>query len=346
MMVDVFPAKTAMFALNFEPPRGDADIGDSMPGLRKPADASVRVPLPWLVVLLVIAFCLSLVSPVWADSVQDEYKAAVGLYGQKRWKQAAEQFRAFLIAPKHDKAAMARLYLGLTLLNLDDYKEARVELRKFADANKQNPNYSQARYRVGECSYLLDDFQVARGELEGFVKDFPDDSMCDHALPYLGDIYLQLNDPANALRYFDQALAKFPRGKLIDDARFGRARSLESLKQFDDAIAQYQQLAAQTEGPRAADAQFFLGKLYFERKQYDNAIAAFTVFIKTFPKSVHFSAAQLNCGSRISNWVALKTLLASLNRPRTTSHKNRGALLASPQRRKRVSETTERRSTY
>lgn len=253
--------------------------------------------LECIVILLVISLTFSPASDARADEVLDEYNVAVNQYRQSRWKQAAELFRAFVKShEKHEKAAMARLYLGLTLLNLEDYKQARSELRRFADENKQNPNYSQARYRIGECSYLLDDLAAARAELEAFVKDFPNDSMCEHALPYLGDIQLRLKDPDAALKIFDRAIELFPRGKLIEDAKFGRARSLESLKQYDEAITQYQEIAAETNGTRAADAQFHLGAAHFEQKHYPEAIAAYTELQKNFPKSPLVPAARINAG--------------------------------------------------
>jgi len=262
---------------------------------------SVRPFSQWLrenvLVLLIVSIALSFVPQVRADQGLDDYNVGVALYRQMRWKQAAEQFRTFMKAhANHEKAASARLYLGLTLVNLEDFKQARDELRKFADENRQNPNLGQARYRIGECSFLLNELATARVELEGFVRDFPKDPMCEHALPYLGEIQLHLKDPDAALKLFDRAIEEFPKGRLIEDAKFGRARSLEMLKRFDEAIGQYQELAAQKTGARAADAQFHLGASYFERKQFPEAIAAYLALPRDFPLSSLVPAAQLNAG--------------------------------------------------
>ncbi len=232
-----------------------------------------------------------------ADEGLDKYNVAVGLYKQSRWKQAAEQFRDFLKSfDKHEKSPLARLYLGLTLINNEDYKGAREELRKFADENRQNLNLGQARYRIGECSYLLDDLPAARTELEGFIRDYPNDPLREHALPYFGDTLLRLGDAAAALRMFDSAIESYPTGKLLEDARFGRARSLESLKRYDDAIRVYQEIATNKTGSRAADAQFHLGASFFERKQFADSVAAYTALIKDFPSSPLVPDARLNAG--------------------------------------------------
>ena len=247
---------------------------------------------------MLLAFVITLigVTPVRADEL-DDYNVAVGLYKQSRWKAAGDEFRKFLRAhDKHEKAPLARLYLGLTLVNLENYSAARDELRKFADENRQNPNLAQARYRIGECSYLMDDFASAKTELESFVQDFPKDAMCEHALPYLGDTLLRSKDPAGALKAFDKAIDAYPQGKLIDDAKFGRARALDALKRPEDAARQYQELAATKDGTRAIDAQFHLSAGYFERKQFPEAIAGYSALIKDFPQSSLVPAAQLNLG--------------------------------------------------
>lgn len=232
-----------------------------------------------------------------ADAALDEYNLAVGLYKQNRWSTAAERFRTFLkLYDKHEKVPLARLYLGLTLVNMEDFKAAREELRQFVKDYPQNSNIPQARYRIAECSYLMEDLQSARSELDGYLKDFPRDVFQDHALPYLADTQLRLKDPSAALVNFQLAIDRFPDGPLIEDARFGRARALESLKREDEAAAQFKELAAKPNGSRAADAQFHLASLDFERKRYPEAAAAYADLIKRFPNSRFIPAAQLNAG--------------------------------------------------
>lgn len=232
-----------------------------------------------------------------ADAGLDEYNLAVGLYKQSRWSTAADRFRSFLKTyDKHEKVPLARLYLGLTLVNLEDYKSARNELRGFVKDYPQNANLPQARYRIAECSYLMEDLRAARTELESYLKDFPKDSFHDHALPYLADTQLRLNEPAAALVNFQLAIDQFPEGPLVEDAKFGRARALESLKRPDEAAAQFQELASKPNGARAADAQFHLGSLAFERKKFPEAAAAYLELAKKFPTSRFVPAAHLNAG--------------------------------------------------
>ncbi|MBM4074698.1 MAG: tetratricopeptide repeat protein, partial [Planctomycetes bacterium] len=246
-----------------------------------------------------LLLALFFISPVlaFADAGLDDYNVAVGLYKQESWKKAETQFRDFLKThSKHDKAPLARLYLGLALVNLDDFETARTELVRFVKENPKNSNIVQARYRIAECSYLLNDLPLARNQFESYLKDFSGDTFHDHALPYLADVQLRLNDPTAALATFQKAIDRFPKGPLVEDAKFGLARSLEMLKRDDEAAERFRELASQTEGSRAADAQFHLGAIAFERKKLDEAISAYSDLITRFPQSRFVPAAHLNLG--------------------------------------------------
>ena len=296
-MVHVSASKSLEDSFEPQSPRDDVVCRFASSSQRAIPLRSISRLIRWLGFLLLISLGLSWEQEACADAALDEYNLAVSLYKQSRWKQAAEQFRTFVKShEKHEKAPLARLYLGLTLVNLEDYKQARIELRRFADENKSNPNYALARYRIGECSYLLNDLTAAQVELDGFVKEFPDDSMCEYALPYLGDIYLRSKEPETALKVFNRAIEQFPRGKLLEDARFGRARSLEGLKQFNDAIALYQELASEKNGAHAAEAQFNLSGIYVERHLNAEAIAAYATLTTDFPKSSLVPVAYMNAG--------------------------------------------------
>ncbi|HVV99665.1 MAG TPA: tetratricopeptide repeat protein [Planctomycetaceae bacterium] len=227
----------------------------------------------------------------------DDYSLAAGFYKRMRWDLAADGFRDFIAKnPKHEKVATARLYLGLSLINLKDYKGARESLRTFVKEAPQNRNVQHAAYRIGECSYLLDDLQAADKDLGTFVVTYPEDPLLERALPYLADVQLRLNQPEQAAKTFRQAIDKFPQGVMADDSRFGLARAYEALKKYPEAIQLYQELASRPEGDRAAEAQLSLGARYYEDGKFQAAADSYAKLIQQHPKNALVSAAQLNEG--------------------------------------------------
>ncbi len=248
----------------------------------------------WIVLLTVLA--ISCPRMAFADAA-DDYNSAITFYNKMRWDYAARQFETFLKNhPTHEKAPLANFFLGLSYVNLQEYKKAREVLRDFAKAQPTNTRIAQARYRVAECSYLLDDLPAALPELKEFLEKHPQDPLVERALPYLGDVQLRSNQADAALATFDKALKEAPKGPLVDDARFGRAKALESLKQDAEAIKQYQELAANKESPRAAEAQFQIGAKHFDSKQFAEATVAYLDLLMNFPKSPLAAAARLNAG--------------------------------------------------
>lgn len=233
----------------------------------------------------------------FADAADDAYALARKLYQDDRWELSAQRFRKFLEDyPKHERAALARLYLGLALVNLNDYRTARVELRQFVKDHPESRNAPDAAYRVGECSYLLNDLKAAEQEFNEFLKLAPDHDLTEWALPYLGDTQLRLGKAADAQQTFAQALEKYPQGRMAEDARYGLARTYEKLNETDKALKLYEQMAEAGAGRLQAQAQLRIGLTHFGTRDYAKAAAACDLLVERFPSSTLVPLAQMNAG--------------------------------------------------
>lgn len=243
-----------------------------------------------------ILMCVVALPVMAADPALDDYNLAVQLYRQNRWKLAGEGFQKFLVDyPEHEKKPYARLYLGLTQVNLSDFKGARENLRTFIKEAPNNQNVPQARYRVGECSYLLNDLPSARLELEAYINQHPEDAFIERALPYLGDVQLRQNEPQVAAATFQKAIDRFPEGPLIEDSRYGLAKAFDALKMPAKAMPLYEQLA-KGQGMRAAESQFQVGSHLFDTEKFAEAAAAYRQVWDRFPESPLGVDARLNAG--------------------------------------------------
>ncbi len=260
-------------------------------------DQSLRSGLRWLAVVLSLAAVCFQPVPAAADDALDIYNYAVGAYKQERWRQAEEAFKKFADQyPTHPKVPTARLYRGLALTNLRDYKTARPVWRDFVKDYPQNKNLPVAMYRVAESSYLLNDLKAAETEFQAFLDKYPKNDLAEWALPFLAETQLYLKKPADAVKTYKIAEARYPKGRLANDVQFGLARAYEELKQPDAAIAIYKKLAADETNPQAAQSQMNLASLYFEGQKYPAAAEAYAAIEQKFPKSELVPAAQLNAG--------------------------------------------------
>ena len=233
-----------------------------------------------------------------ADQAADDYAAAVGFYKQSRWGLAEETFKKFLKDhAKHERVPFARLYLGLALTNLEKYDEARTVLRAFVKEYPNNQQVPQAMYRVAESSYFLDDLKSAEPEFQAFFAKSPEDPLREYALPYFGDTLLRLGKADAAAVNFQQAIKLFPQSKMLEDSRWGLAKSLDAQQKFPEAMVLYREIAANKAGLRAAQAQLQIANRLFEQKDFANAAKEYTDLQKNFPESKQVATARLNAGN-------------------------------------------------
>ncbi|QDU40398.1 tol-pal system protein YbgF [Maioricimonas rarisocia] len=262
-------------------------------GLQTGQSGSLRT---LIVALTLLASVMAAPVPARADAI-DDYNVAIEFYRQQRYDQAAEAFRAYLEAhPQHNKAPLAQLYYGQSLVYVRKFEPARNVFRSFVTKYPDHPDTALARYRVAESSFFLGDLPAAQKDFASFLSRHPDHELAEWALQYLGEAQLRAKNVAEAAQTFERYLDKYPDGRLADDSRFGLARAYEALKKPEQAIPLYQTLASRPESPRAADAQFNLGARYFEDGNYEEASKAFAAVGERFPRSSLAGLAALNAG--------------------------------------------------
>lgn len=233
-----------------------------------------------------------------AAAPEDDFQVAVESYRRKDWDAAASSFRRFLqTAPRdHARMPMARLYLGLTLFNQQNYREARTTFREWVRDYPESRNLGDTMYRLAECSYRLEDLPAAEQEFTAFIEKFPQHEFLEWALPYLGDVQLRRGDAERAAETFRRSLAKHPQGAMAEDAKFGLALAREALNQPDAAIALYRELASNPDGERAGEAQLKLATRLFDLGRFDEAGKAYDELETKFPGHRYVPLARLNAG--------------------------------------------------
>jgi TolA-binding protein len=181
-------------------------------------------------------------------------------------------------------------------MQIRKFKEARETFSSFLAANAEHPDRALAMYRLGECSFFLNEPKAAQTAFDDFLSKHADNELAPWAWQYLGESRLQLADPAGALKAFQTVGEKFPKSSLVPESKFGIARANEALKDLDAAVAAYTELSADVANPRAADALFHIGTLQYDAGHYAEAAKAFSAVRERFPDSSQAARADLNAG--------------------------------------------------
>jgi len=245
-------------------------------------------------VLAVAASALCAPEIARADGADDQYRVAAGHYSQGRWQLALEEFDAFLKSySNHQLAGQALFFSAETLVQLEKYDDARG---RFADLLAREPMHRYARqaaFRKGEAALLAGSLEAARQDLEAFRQKYPDDALDAYVLPYLADLEFEAGRIDRSEALYREALARFRDGPLGNECRFGHARAVERLGQYEVAAKSYAQIAADGQNPLADRALFQLASVSNTTGKYVEAAREFDRFERTFAASPLRDKAKL-----------------------------------------------------
>jgi TolA-binding protein len=177
-----------------------------------------------------------------------------------------------------------RVRLGNCLLLKGDAKAALGHFQAVAQ-NAKSPLMAQATYRLGECYLQLNDPAEAVKRLAAF-RDKPPlqnvPGVSDRALLRLGHALGQLKQWEPSRHAHEQVVARFGNGPWAGEARYGMGWALQNLQRFDDAVNVYTQVAAATATELAARAQLNIGLCRLAQKRYPEATTALLVVPFTY----------------------------------------------------------------
>jgi len=101
-------------------------------------------------------------------------------------------------------------------------RKAETALPLFVEFVKDYPDNDltdNASYWIGECYYLMSDYQKALDQFKVVTERFPDRDKAPDALLKMGFCYEKIGDPARARETFNAVIAKFPDSPAADLAR-------------------------------------------------------------------------------------------------------------------------------
>ncbi len=117
-----------------------------------------------------------------------------------------------------DQAYQSRYEQALSLFNERRYREAIQIFQQLIDQNDRHPLADNAQYWIGECYYMLGDYQAAVLAFEK-VFLFPQSNKNDYAQYKLGLSYYRMGNRERAREEFQRLLDNYPDSPLVDKAK-------------------------------------------------------------------------------------------------------------------------------
>ncbi len=236
---------------------------------------------PWLLpVLFAVSLGCGSLQHARADTPDEQYQFANGLYSQKLWSLAAEKLRAFVTEfPNHPRARNAAYQLGGALYRATN-------------------NTGQTDYAAVAAAY------------ERAIAKYPDPKLTPPARFELGDAYFNLGQYDKAIAAHSAFLASNPPADTAAQAQYWIGESYYALKKPAEAKTAYEAvLTKHPTLPIAAYAHYSLGLLALDAAQYSAAANAFRAVLAKYPNAEVAPESRLHLGAALlgaKQWTAAR----------------------------------------
>lgn len=139
--------------------------------------------------------------------------------------------------------------------------------------------------REAEKKWMQNEYREA---VKGFVQvidGYPGTPEAETALLRAGETFmLNLAEYQKAVEYFTRVVVEYPKGERVLTAQEAMASIYEnSLKDYNRAVIQYQKLLDTGPAERLEDYQLAIGRSYYLKGDYEQAIIEYQTVIEQYP---------------------------------------------------------------
>jgi tetratricopeptide (TPR) repeat protein len=186
--------------------------------------------------------------------------------------------------PSPELTEKVRLRLGTIHAAKGNIKGALAQFDVVA-ANPKSPLAGWAHYRAGEALLQGQQYAEAAKRLSVFRDNGQFQNIAglsDRALLRLGHAYAGLQQWEPSRQAHERLVGAFPNSVWADEARYGLAWAWQQLKNHEQAVNVYSQVAGRTATDLGAKAQLQIGTCRAEQKRWLDAAHAFLVVPTTY----------------------------------------------------------------
>ncbi len=189
---------------------------------------------------------------------------------------------------------LAHYALGYTCIRLQEYPDANIWFRKYANLEKENKvMLLDAFNRIADCYFADRQYELADKAYKQAYAQGADLAGADYALYRQGLIAgLQKNYAAKA-ETMTLLAERYPKSEWADEARLETAKAYVAMNRGDDAIQTYRSIAATSPKSSAVTrkARLQIAMLQYNSGQTDEALASYKQVVSDYPNTAEAQAA-------------------------------------------------------
>jgi TolA-binding protein len=185
--------------------------------------------------------------------------------------------------PTKEPSQSAWYWIGECYLNLEKEAAAIDAFARQAGDYPKNKIAPEALLKLGDIYQRQADCTRAIGSYQKVVETYPETETAGRAKLQIGVCYLKLGESDLANRTFDQIIDKYPESEIAFRARLELGKNSLSNSRFDDALRDFKAVVAFQTPDLSAEAQYWIGEVFFNQKDYAKAAIEYLKIKYLFP---------------------------------------------------------------
>jgi len=215
------------------------------------------------------------------------YRIGTNFFLKGDYSAARESFNLFLNTyPTGDYASLARYMVAESYRMTRQFKEANFAYGQVISLLPNAPITANAKFRLAWITYLQKDYSNASDLFQKFVDWYPFHAWVPYAYFLMGNSYVTLEKPNQAILNYQQAFDKSSKTEL-GEASMGlmnRAHYIQgNYGQLTSGYVYLLKSLPPSKSPWRAFSQLYLGDAYYRQNLYQEAIGVFENIAALYP---------------------------------------------------------------
>jgi TolA-binding protein len=203
------------------------------------------------------------------------------------YPQAVAQYKKILDNFSDSPVLMwAKVGLAFSSFELADFKTSRQMAQELAeDTETPAKTRTAASLLAAHSLFNSKKYEDAVTKYEQFARQNPQAPESGDALFYAGQAYFQLEYYANAIDAWKKVITFYKKNEKAPEAAFLMGDTFFKAQKYEEAIAAFRLLEQWPEdiNPHRKEVDIRVAQCYYNAKQDDKAIAAYTHFVEKYP---------------------------------------------------------------
>ena len=231
--------------------------------------------------------------------------AAKDIPGFQRYKRVIDKETEKLaqLEGRTDQTQTAKFKTGLIFFTQGKMDETRVLYQQLEalEAIEDPEDKKQALYFVTMSYAAQNVVEKAVEKYTAFQAAHKGDPIAQNLQLVMGAMYLTKKDPTEAVKYFNEGLELYPKGKAFGPLVLARAAAQIELKQFKEAEEALQKTIAEKPPKELlVDAEFYLGTVQVQTNKQKEAVETFKGVREKYPDTPQAEQSHAQIGQLLA----------------------------------------------